>query len=112
MSEKRKLEDDSLVTRDELREMGLKYSSTQYQRWKRRRSSHRSNQEAPAHPASITATERLFPFSALDSSNYRHVTPSLTGSPCRLNRQGFYFYLLTGILGSIVSGTVGATGCG
>ncbi len=33
-------------------------------------------------------------------------------SPCRLNRQGFYFYLLTGVLGSIVSGTVGATGCG
>jgi hypothetical protein len=35
MSEKRKLEDDSLVTRDELREMGLKYSSTQYQRWEK-----------------------------------------------------------------------------
>src|SRR5258705_11436884 len=45
------------------------------------------------HACTITATERLFPFSALDSSNYPHVTPSLTGSPCRLNQQGFYFYL-------------------
>jgi hypothetical protein len=35
MSEKRKLEDDSLVTREELREMGLRYSSTQYQRWEK-----------------------------------------------------------------------------
>jgi hypothetical protein len=35
MSEKRKLEDDSLVTRNELRELGLKYSSTQYQRWEK-----------------------------------------------------------------------------
>jgi hypothetical protein len=33
MTDKRKLEDDSLVTRNELREMGLKYSSTQFQRW-------------------------------------------------------------------------------
>lgn len=31
--EKRKLEDDSLVTRQELRELGLRYSSTSYQRW-------------------------------------------------------------------------------
>jgi hypothetical protein len=35
MSEKRKLEDDSLVTREELRELGLDYSSTQYQRWEK-----------------------------------------------------------------------------
>jgi hypothetical protein len=35
MKEKRKLEDDSLVTRNELREEGLQYSSTSYQRWEK-----------------------------------------------------------------------------
>ena len=36
MSEKkRQLEDDSLVTREQLRELGLDYSSTQYQRWEK-----------------------------------------------------------------------------
>jgi hypothetical protein len=46
----------------------------------------------------ITVTERLFPFSALDS--YRHVYHSLTGSS-RLNRREFYFYLLSGASGLI-----------
>jgi hypothetical protein len=34
------------------------------------------------------------------------------GNSGLIQHEGFYFYLLTGILGSIVSGTVGATGCG
>lgn len=33
MSETRKLEDDSLVTREELRNLGLNYTSTSFQRW-------------------------------------------------------------------------------
>jgi hypothetical protein len=35
MSEKRKLEDESLVTREELREVGLNYTSTSFQRWEK-----------------------------------------------------------------------------
>src|SRR5260370_9128616 len=42
---------------------------------------HRSNQEAPAHPASIPATQRLFPFLPLARSNYPHVTPLPNNKP-------------------------------
>jgi hypothetical protein len=35
MEKTKKLVDESLVTRNELRELGLDYSSTQYQRWEK-----------------------------------------------------------------------------
>jgi hypothetical protein len=48
----------------------------------------------------------------LNAKVLAHQDALVGADPVGLNRQGFYFYLLTGILGSIVSGTVGATGCG
>ena len=36
MDKRRKLDDDDLVTRNELRERGLAYSSTNYQRWEKK----------------------------------------------------------------------------
>jgi hypothetical protein len=35
MADEKKLDDERLVTRKELRKLGLDYSSTQYQRWEK-----------------------------------------------------------------------------
>ena len=35
MADEKKLNDEHLVTREDLRKMGLDYSSTQYQRWEK-----------------------------------------------------------------------------
>ena len=37
MDSSAKLDDERLVTRNELRQLGLNYSSTQYQRWERKK---------------------------------------------------------------------------